>query len=340
MSIERDQVLLRGGVRYGITTGAPIALVVENRDAVNWAAELAPEPTDAPAEPISVPRPGHADLGGALLYGHTDLRNVIERASARETAARVAAGAVARRLLEEIGCQVASHVLRIGGEAADPEVLAAAVAAAGWPAVADGDPVRCLDAAASGRMLAAITAAGERGDTLGGIFEVRAEGCPAGLGTYAQGDRRLSALLAAAVMSIPAIKGVEIGAGFALAALPGSQVHDPIVWDRTSGYHRASNRAGGVEGGMSTGEPIVVRAAMKPIATLRTPLPSVDMGTRQPVVSRFERSDVCAVPAAAVVGEAMMALTLAAAVLDRFGGASVAELVAAVRAARRREAEL
>jgi chorismate synthase len=235
---------------------------------------------------------------------------------------------VARRLLAELGCTVASHVLRIGAETADvpptPEALA----------TVDDDPVRCLDPAASRRMQAAITAAGERGDTLGGVVEVIVYGCPPGLGSYAQSDRRLGALLACAVMSIPAIKGVELGGGFALASLPGSRVHDEIVWDAARGYARATNRAGGVEGGMSTGEPIVLRAAMKPIATLRAPLRTVELGSHRPVEARVERSDVCAVPAAGVVAEAMVALTLADAVLERFGGAIVPELQAAVAAAR------
>jgi chorismate synthase len=336
MAIERDRVTIVGGVRYGRTTGAPIALVVPNRDAANWLAVLDVEPSSEPTDPIRVPRPGHADLGGALLYGHTDLRDVIERASARETAARVAVGAVARRVLDEVGCSVASHVVAIGGQRAEPSVLAGQLGADAWPEAADADPVRCLDGAASVRMQAAIADAAERGDTLGGIFEVLVSGCPAGLGSYAQADRRLGSRLAAAVMSIPAVKAIEIGGGFALAAAPGSEVHDEIVWSADGGYRRASNRAGGVEGGMSTGEPIVVRAAMKPIASLRSPLHSVELGTHAPVESRFERSDVCAVPAAAVVAEATVSLALAEALLERFGGASLAELLDALAAADRR----
>lgn len=336
MAIERDQVTLAGGVRYGRTTGAPIALVVANRDAANWLGVLDVELPAEPADPVRVPRPGHADLGGALLYGHADLRDVIERASARETAARVAVGAVARRLLGEAGCSIASHVVAIGGQQADRSVLVAQLASDRWPETADADPVRCLDAAAATRMQAAIGAAAEHGDTLGGIFEVIVAGCPAGLGSYSQADRRLGSHLAAAVMSIPAIKGVEIGGGFALADAPGSEVHDEIIWSAEDGYRHATNRAGGVEGGMSTGEHIVVRAAMKPIATLRSPLRSVELGTHASVVSRFERSDVCAVPAAAVVAEAVVALALAGAMLERFGGASLAELLDAVTAAGRR----
>jgi chorismate synthase len=333
MHIESDRVNIRGGVRYGRTTGAPIALVIENRDAANWGAVLDVQEPEQRAEPVRVPRPGHADLGGAQLYGLDDLRDVIERASARVTAARVACGAVARRLLVELGCTVASHVVRIGAEAAGvaptPEGLAAV----------DDDPLRCLDAEASLRMQAAITDATERGDSLGGVVEVIAYGCPPGLGSYAQADRRLSSLLAAAVMSIPAMKGVEVGGGFALAALPGSQVHDEIVWDEVRGYVRASNRAGGVEGGISTGEPIVLRAAMKPIATLRAPLRTVELGSHRSVEARVERSDVCAVPAVGVIAEAVVALTLADAMLQRFGGASLPELQAAVATARERAAQ-
>ena len=328
-AIEHDHAQILSGVRYGLTTGGPIALAVENRDAANWGDVLAVEKPATPAEPVRVPRPGHADLGGALLYDLPDLRDVIERASARETAARVACGAVARRLLSLLGCTVHSHVLEIGG------VRAANMPLDDLPSV-DADPLRCLDHEASEAMQAAVVAAGARGDTLGGVFEVVVVGYPAGAGSYVQADRRLSARLAAALMSVPAVKGVELGLGFAASRLAGSEVHDAIAFDQDRGYYRETNRAGGVEGGMSTGEPIVVRAAMKPIATLRTPLRSVDMSTHAAVDSRFERSDVCAVPAAAVVGEAVLALTLAAAALERFGGATVEELVAAVEAARRR----
>ncbi|NLG65585.1 MAG: chorismate synthase [Actinobacteria bacterium] len=326
MQIEQDRVSIVGGVRYGKTTGAPVALTIVNRDAAAWGDTLSPEEEAQRAEPVRIPRPGHADLGGALLYGHTDLRDVIERASARETAARVACGAVARRLLEELGCHVVSHVIGLGDvRAASPSASLKAFARV------DENPVRCLDAEAARRMQAAIDRAAEQGDTLGGVFEVVAFGVPSGLGSYVQADRRLGARLAAAVMSIPAIKGVELGGGFALTELPGSRVHDQITWRPGGGYGRVSNRAGGVEGGMSTGEPVVVRAAMKPIATLRSPLGSVDMGTHEVVLSRFERSDVCAVPAAAVVGEAAVALVLADAVVERFGDACLADVLAAVR---------
>jgi chorismate synthase len=328
--IEKDRVAIRSGVRYGRTTGAPVTLVIENRDAVNWGAKLAVDEPPERVAPLRVPRPGHADLAGALLYGHDDLRDVIERSSARETTARVACGAVARRLLGEIGCTVLSHVVGIG------DVTAGAAPAPDDGARIDADPVRSIDAAASARMRAAIEQAGQDGDTLGGVFEVVAFGLPHGLGSYVQGDQRLGARLAAALFGIPAIKGVEIGLGFAAARRRGSEVHDSIVWSDEEGYGRTGNNAGGIEGGISTGLPVVVRAAMKPIATLMEPLPSVRLGSHEVVEAHVERSDVCAVPAAAVVGEAVVALCLAAAALERFGGATVAEFGAAVAAHRER----
>jgi chorismate synthase len=329
--IERDQVRLVGGVRYGRTTGAPIALQVLNKDAGNWGEKLSPEkPAAGAAEPpIHVPRPGHADLGGALLYDHDDIRDVIERASARETAAKVACGAVARQVLAAVGCSVASHVVSVGGisahVAATPEALARV----------DADPLHCLDHEASARMRKAVDAAKEAGDTLGGVVEVIAYGLPQGVGTYVQGDRRLQSRLAAAVFSVQAIKGLEFGLGFGVADKPGSQVQDPAVREE-GGYGRASNNAGGIEGGISTGLPLVLRAAMKPISTLHSPLPTVDMETHEVVDARYERSDVCAVPAAGVVLEAVIALALADAVLDTFGGATVGDVVAAVEAYRAR----
>ncbi len=328
--IENDRVAILSGVRHGRTTGAPIALGIENRDAPQWAATMAVEPVESPPEPVRVPRPGHADLVGAALYGHDDLRDVIERASARETAARVACGAVARRLLALIGCTLGSHVVAVG------DVTAGVVASPPGLEGVDADPLRCLDPAASAAMRAAVVRAGEAGDTLGGVFEVVVYGFPPGVGSYAQADRRLGARLAAAAFGIPAIKGVEIGLGFAAARRPGSQVHDEIVWSEAAGYSRAGNNAGGIEGGVSTGLPIIVRAAMKPIATLTRPLGSVRLGTHEAVAAHVERSDVCAVPAAAVVGEAVVALCLAAAVLERSGGETADELVAAVAALRER----
>jgi chorismate synthase len=284
-----------------------------------------------------VPRPGHADLVGALTYDLSDLRDVIERASARETAARVACGAVAKALLATIGSGVASHVVEIAGVRASSEVIADATADA--LREADSDPVRCLDAGASEQMRQAIADAGQAGDTVGGVFEVVAFGFPPGVGTYAQPDRRLGARLACALMSIPAIKGVEVGLGFKAARLAGSEVHDAIVADDDLGYGRLGNHAGGIEGGISTGLPIVLRAAMKPIATLMSPLASVELGTRRPVEAHVERSDVCAVPAAAIVGEAVVALALADAALERFGGQSVTQFSASVDAFRQRVRE-
>ncbi len=335
--IERDQVQILGGVRHGLTTGAPIALAIANRDAANWTAVMAVEGPGVAADDaaraetaaeaaVAVPRPGHADLGGALLYDLDDIRDVIERSSARETAARVACGAVARALLEAVGCRVGSHVVAIGGVCAEATLELADVDRV------DDDDVRCLDPAAADRMRAAIDDARDAGDTVGGVFEVSAFGYPSGVGSYVQGDRRLGSRLAGAVMSINAIKGVEVGAGFAAAARRGSAVQDPIVWDEETGYGRASNHAGGIDGGISTGETIVVRAAMKPIASLRAPLQTVTLGTHVRVEARYERSDTCAVPAASVIGEAMVALTLADALLERFGGATVGDVVGAIAA--------
>jgi chorismate synthase len=331
-AIERDRVHFTGGVRYGRSTGAPIALVIDNRDAANWGDTLSPEapPAGSGEPPVRVPRPGHADLGGTLLYELDDVRDVIERASARETAAKVACGAVARRLLAAAGCTVRSHVVAVGDVRAEAPVTAGALAQV------DADPLRCLDPQASARMRDAVDAAAAAGDTLGGVVEVLAFGLPPGVGTYVQGDRRLQSALAAAVFGVPAIKGLEFGLGFAAAARPGSKVHDPLEYDAERGYVRASNNAGGVEGGISTCEPLVLRAAMKPIATLRSPLKTVDMDSHEAVDSRFERSDVCAVPAAGVVLEAVVALALADAALDRFGGATVREFAAAVEAYRTR----
>jgi chorismate synthase len=332
-SIEQDRVRVLGGVRHGRTTGAPLALFVPNRDAANWGDVLAVEApaSDAgEAERVTIPRPGHADLGGALLYELDDIRDVIERASARETAAKVACGAVAKSLLDSLGCTVASHVVALGGVTTAGEMTPQDVAQV------EASPVRCRDAVAGQRMIAAIDAASAAGDTLGGVVEVLAWGYPPGVGSYVQGDRRLQSRLAAAVLAVPAIRGMEFGLGFAAAALPGSKVHDPLSRDLGRGYVRRSNNAGGIEGGISTGETIVVRAAMKPISTLREPLDSVDMGTHEPVRSRFERSDVCAVPAVGIVLEAVVALTLADAALERFGGATVGDLTAAVEAFKRR----
>ena len=332
MAIESDAASIVGGVRHGRTTGAPVALTIDNRDWVNWAFTMHPDehpPADAGGAnraPVTRPRPGHADLAGAIKYGHADIRDVLERASARETAARVAAGALARRLLAEVGIEVVSHVTAIGHERAGAVDASFETIAAR----ADGSPTRCVDADAAARMTAAIDAAREAGDTLGGVFEVVARGVPVGLGSYAQWDRRLDGRLAQALMSIPAIKAVGIGLGAEAAALPGSRVHDEILPLPGSGpgrppspAARPTNRAGGLEGGVTNGQELRVSASMKPIATLMAPLRSIDLATGAEAPAAVERSDVCAVPAAAVVGEAMVALVLADAFLERFGGDSI-----------------
>lgn len=331
MQIESDQAEVLGGIRLGETLGSPIALLIWNRDWENWQTAMSPLPPPEDHNPKALrphylPRPGHADLVGALKYDRRDVRDVLERASARETAARVACGAVARRLLSDLGVRVGSHVVSIG----DVEGVPPGEVPEDLNAAADRDAVRCLDPEASGRMTAAIDAARERGDTLGGVFEVVATGVPVGLGSYVSWDTKLDGRLAGAVMSVQAVKGVELGLGFEGARRPGSEVHDPIVAAperaRGGGLGRASNRAGGLEGGVTTGEPLVVRGAMKPISTLRKPLPSIDLRDGSVGDAAVERSDVCAVPAAAVVAESMVALVLADAVLEKFGGDSMGEL--------------
>ncbi len=335
MAIERDRAEVIAGVRWGRTTGAPIAVRIANRDWENWRGimdALGSPPADYC--PVTVPRPGHADLAGALKYGHRDLRDVIERASARETAARVALGAIAKRLLREIGVGIASHVVSIHTARAEVDPLALGLPPGEINARADRSPVRCLDPGAEAEMVARIDAARAAGDTVGGVFEVIAFGVPPGLGSYVHWDRRLDGRLARALMSIPGIKGVEVGLGFRAAARRGSEVHDEILRDPGGGIRRATDRAGGLEGGVTNGEPLVLRAAMKPIPTLVKPLRSVDLATGEEVPAHRERSDVCAVPAASVVGEAMVALVLAEAVLERFGGDSLGALVRNVAASR------
>lgn len=324
MAIERDEGEILGGVIGGVTTGAPIAILIRNRDWANW--------RDRPWPRLSVPRPGHADLAGALKYELDDARPILERASARETAARVAAGAVARRLLQECGISVGSYVESIGGVS-----LAPAEPQWEWAELAEGSDVRCPDAEVAQTMRSRIDEARAQGESLGGVVVAMAAGLPAGLGSHGQWDRRLDGRLAQAVMSVQAIKGVEIGPAFANASLEGTRVHDPILLPpgglatvRDVGRLRASNRAGGLEGGMTTGQLLVVRAAMKPIPTTLTPQPSVDLDTGEATQTRYERSDVCAVPAAAVVVEAMVCLVLADALLEKFGGDSVAALQAAL----------
>jgi len=332
MQIESDRAELLSGVRLGETLGSPLSMLVWNRDWENWTTAMSHLPPDPEGNPkalrsMYLPRPGHADLVGVLKYARRDTRDILERASARETAARVACAAVAKRLLDEFGIRVGSHVRSIGPvEALVPEELPADLNTA-----SDASPVRCLDPEASEKMTAAIDQAREDGDTLGGIFEVVATGVPVGLGSHISWDRKLDGRLAAAVMSIQAIKGVELGLGFEGARREGSRVHDPIVRDdeavRAGGFRRSSNGAGGLEGGVTTGEPLVVRGAMKPISTLlKRRLPSVDLRDGSAQEAATERSDVCAVPAAAVVGEAMVALVLADAFMEKFGGDSVAEI--------------
>lgn len=317
MRIEQDRAEIAGGVIRGLTTGAPLALRIENRDWANW------KDRDWPA--LTVPRPGHADLAGALKYGLDDVRPILERASARETAGRVAAGAAARALLAEFGVRISSYVTEIGGALA---TISEGTALDELLALAEASDVRCPDAAAAQAMRLRIDEARAAGDSLGGVFCVAAQGAPPGLGSHAQWDRRLDAALAAAVMSIPAIKGVEIGPALENARRPGTQVHDAIL-PSAEGHRalrRASNRAGGIEGGISNGEPILVRAAMKPIPTTLTPQPTVDLLTGAAAATEYQRSDVCAVPAASIVGEAMVAWTLADALLAKLGGDSLAEL--------------
>jgi len=330
MQIESDCAELLSGVRLGETLGSPISMVIRNRDWENWTMAMSHDPPGPDVNPKALrphylPRPGHADLVGALKYDRRDVRDVLERASARETAARVACGAVAKRLLDEFGVAIGSHVVSIGPVEAEPSDPPADLNAR-----ADRSPVRCLDDEAADRMMSEIDGAKERGDTFGGVFEVVATGLPVGLGSYVSWEEKLDGLLAGAVMSIQAIKGVEIGVGFEGARRPGSQVHDPIVTEESAGkaggIGRASNRAGGLEGGVTTGEPLVVRAAMKPISTLRKRLPSVDMRDGSSADAAVERSDVCAVPAAAVVGEAMVTLVLADAFLEKFGGDAMSEV--------------
>jgi chorismate synthase len=339
MRIEKDRVQIKAGIRHGKTLGHPIWLVVENRDWANWQEEMSaasPEAGWRSDRAVTVPRPGHADLAGAAKFDHRDMRNVLERASARETAARVAVGAVCKRLLSEVGIEVRGQTLAIGGV----EASQTARGETAWDRVEASD-LRCADEEAAAKMRARIDQACQEGDSLGGVFEVVGMGVPPGLGSYASWEQRLDGRLAQAVLSIPGIKAAEIGMGFRGAALPGSRVHDPISRRPDAGKHewpfaRGSNNAGGLEGGVTNGEPVVMRAAMKPIPTLMRPLASVDLGSHQPAEAHAERSDVCAVPAACVVAEAMMALVLASALREKLGGDTVQDLKAAHQAYMRR----
>ena len=324
MKIETDRVEIVGGVRGGETLGSPIALSIVNRDHASWLDRMSPGPLPAPAEPLTRPRPGHADLAGGLKHDRHDLRDILERASARETAARTAVGAVCRKLLAAaVGIDVFAHVVAIG----PIEAPALDLPASEIRSRARASDLACADAQAEEQMKTAIRDASHAGDTLGGIFEVVATGMLAGLGSHVQWDRKLDGRLAQALMSIQAIKGVEIGVGFGAARLPGSSVHDPIHYAGDARrFVRPTNRAGGLEGGITNGMPVVCRAAMKPIATLRRALASVDVRTKEAYEAAFERSDVCAVAAASVVGEAMVCIVLADAVLEKFGGDSMREL--------------
>jgi chorismate synthase len=335
MRIEKDHAKILSGVRFGKTLGSPISLLIENLDWKNWQEKMAVDPSahNADIPKVEIPRPGHADLAGAIKYGFDDIRNVLERASARETTMRVALGSIARKFLEDFGIIIASHVLQLHDvrsrflliDFSKPEKPF------DFPADelnkrADASPVRCLDAEAEKQMIARIDEAKEKRDTVGGIFEVVAFNVPVGLGSYVHWDRRLDVRLAAAMMSIQAMKGVEIGDGFGGAVRWGSEVHDRIYYNAEHGYQRLSNNAGGLEGGVTNGQPLVVRVAMKPISTLMQPLDSVNIRTQEATPAHIERSDVCALPAAGVIGEAMLALVIADAVLEKFGGDSLDEI--------------
>ena len=332
MKIESDRGEVTSGIRHGRTLGSPIAIRVANRDYANWEERMNPWPVDGQPEEVHLPRPGHADLAGVQKYGFTDVRDVLERASARETAARVAAGALAKAFLRRLGVEVHSHVIGIGSVTAPaPDELEPADFAA-----VDESPVRCLDAAASDAMVEEINAARKANESLGGVFEVRAFGLVPGLGSHVSWETRMDGLLAHAIMSIQAMKGCGIGDAFDVATRPGSQAHDEIFWSEERGFYRETNRAGGLEGGMTTGDPLIVRGAMKPLPTLTKPLRSVDLATHEPAQALRERTDSCTVPAAGVVGEAMVAIVLARAYREKFGGDHVDDVAAAVGAYRER----
>ena len=326
MKIEQDAVEILSGVRHGLTLGSPLAMIINKKDWENWSDVMAAEPRELPAEKarsVTRPRPGHADLSGGQKFGARDLRNVLERASARETASRVACGAVAKQLLATFGAEVRSHVIQLGGIPEQPLELTFNQIAA----IPDDAPLRCADTAVQQQMIAAIDQKREAGDTLGGIFEVVARGIIPGLGSHTAWDLKLDGQIAQAVMSIPAVKAVAIGAGSEASSLPGSEVHDEIAYNNeTKDFIRETNRAGGLEGGVTNGEEIRIRGHMKPLSTLRKPLRSVDIATKEEQSAAFERSDITAVPAAGVIGEAMVALVLAAAMREKFGGDSLGEM--------------
>jgi chorismate synthase len=332
MKIEKDRVDVTAGVRHGRTLGGPIALQVANRDFANWEERMNPWPVEAETAEVHLPRPGHADLVGTQKYGLSDVRDVLERASARETAARVAGGAVAKAFLAAVGVSVFSHVIQITGVTAPrPDDLTAA----DFDNV-DESPVRCLDPEAARAMVAEINRLRKANESLGGVFEVRAFGLVPGLGSHVSWQERLDGRLGQAILSIQAIKAVSIGDGLEVAGLPGSQAHDEIFYDEARGFHRHTNRSGGVEGGMTTGDPLVVRGAMKPLPTLTKPLRSVDIATHEPAEALRERTDSCTVPAAGVVGEAMVAFVLADAYRRKFGGDHIDDVHGALAAYRER----
>lgn len=323
MKIEKDEAQIHSGVRWGESLGSPITLMVENKDWRNWEKRMSPFAEDRNDKiAVTRPRPGHADLTGVLKYHHRDVRNILERASARETAARVAIGGLAKCLLQPFGIRIMGYVSEIGGIVANhanmtPEEIFTR---------AETSPVRLADTVAEEQIIALIDQCQQLGDTLGGVVEVVAAGLPPGLGSFAQWDRKLDGRLGHALLSLQAVKGVEVGLGFATAKLPGSQVHDEIAFDQQHGFVRYSNNSGGIEGGMSTGEPLRVRVAFKPLSTLMRPLRSVDIVTKEPVEATIERSDVCAIPAAAVIAESVVAFVIAQAFLEKFGGDSLTEI--------------
>jgi chorismate synthase len=328
MKIERDSAQVTGGIRHGRTLGSPVALQVLNRDFANWEERMNPWPAEAEVPEVHLPRPGHADLVGTQKYKLSDVRNVLERASARETAARVAGGALAKAFLRVLGVDVRSHVVQIGTVHAPPRDDLTARDFEG----VDDDPVRCLDPEASRAMVEHINVQRKANESIGGVFEVIAFGLTPGLGSHVSWEERLDGVLAGAICSIQAVKGVSLGDAFGVAGLPGSQAHDEIFWSEERGYYRETNRAGGLEGGMTTGLPLVVRGAMKPLPTLTQPLRSVDIATHEPAQALRERTDSCTVPAAGVVGEAMVAFVLADAYRRKFGGDHIDDVVAALRA--------
>ena len=331
MKIESDQADITAGLRHGKTLGSPIAIRIENKDFDNWRERMDPWPIDSDMEEVHLPRPGHADLAGSMKYGHSDIRNVLERASARETAARVAAGSCAKAFLQTLNVRVYSHVIQIGTVRAgsDPQ------SPQDFEGV-DDSPVRCLDKKAEEQMVAEIDEMRGRNESLGGMMEVRAFGIPPGVGSCASWQERLDGRLAQALMSIQSVKAVAVGEGFDVAGLPGSEAHDEIFYNDDLGYHRKTNRAGGLEGGMTNGEPLVARAALKPIPTLTQPLRSVDTETKEPAEALRERTDSCVVPAAGVIGEAMVGFVLAEAFREKFGGDHVNDVCTAVVAYKER----